>query len=162
MRFDKSKVYTALNADEVKVGSKGFFADNLECLQMRVEAHNVADIHELVGVNTPDHMYRFCSDDSDIKYVLFYPVEEELVPFDDTQELKIYFKQKFSISCAPTGCAPFIWVKEKTVDASELLITGFTDISVLIDSAWYSMQELFENFVFLDGETVGKKVSYAV
>lgn len=28
MEFDKNKVYTALNAEEIKVGNKGFFADH--------------------------------------------------------------------------------------------------------------------------------------
>lgn len=36
MEFDKSKVYTALNADELKVGSKIIFADDLSSLQSRV------------------------------------------------------------------------------------------------------------------------------
>lgn len=37
MKFDKSKLYTAVNADELKVGSKVFVADNLEELRTEVE-----------------------------------------------------------------------------------------------------------------------------
>lgn len=37
MEFDKSRVFTALNADEIKVGSKGYFADNLRSLRGAAE-----------------------------------------------------------------------------------------------------------------------------
>ena len=36
MEFDKSRVYTALNADELKVGSKVIVADSLQGLKDRV------------------------------------------------------------------------------------------------------------------------------
>lgn len=34
MTFDKNKVFTAINADEVKVGSKGFFGDTISGLKI--------------------------------------------------------------------------------------------------------------------------------
>lgn len=37
MNFDKSRVYTAVNADELKVGSKVLVADNLETLKKKVD-----------------------------------------------------------------------------------------------------------------------------
>jgi hypothetical protein len=39
MEFDKSRVYTALNADELKVGSKVIFADALEELKVNVKCN---------------------------------------------------------------------------------------------------------------------------
>lgn len=36
MEFDKLKVYTALNASEVKVGSKGYGSDTIEDLKNKV------------------------------------------------------------------------------------------------------------------------------
>lgn len=33
MEFDKSKIYTVVNADEVKLGNIGYFADNIYSLQ---------------------------------------------------------------------------------------------------------------------------------
>lgn len=36
MKFDKSRVYTALNADELPIGSKVIVADNLESLKKKV------------------------------------------------------------------------------------------------------------------------------
>lgn len=37
MEFDKAKVFTALNADEVKVGSKGYFADSIRVLKETIK-----------------------------------------------------------------------------------------------------------------------------
>ena len=33
MEFDKSRIYTVVNADEIKLGSTGYFADNIYSLQ---------------------------------------------------------------------------------------------------------------------------------
>jgi hypothetical protein len=57
MEFDKSRVYTLLNADELKVGSKVIVADNLKCLKDRVE-HGL-EINELMGVGEENCIYRF-------------------------------------------------------------------------------------------------------
>lgn len=43
MKFDKSKVYTALNADELKIGSKVIVADNLASIKKKVAAYNGND-----------------------------------------------------------------------------------------------------------------------
>ena len=37
MKFDKSRVYTALNADELKVGSKVIVADSVRALKNAVK-----------------------------------------------------------------------------------------------------------------------------
>ena len=37
MPFNTERVYTALNADEVKIGSKGYFADTIERLKIFVK-----------------------------------------------------------------------------------------------------------------------------
>lgn len=38
MEFDESKIYTALNADKIKIGSKGYYADSLGDLKHRVNS----------------------------------------------------------------------------------------------------------------------------
>ena len=43
MEFDKSKVYTALNADEVKVGSLCYLADTLSVLQLMCEEETAGE-----------------------------------------------------------------------------------------------------------------------
>ena len=40
MEFDESKLYTLVNADKVKIGSKGYYADDLKTLKERVNSHS--------------------------------------------------------------------------------------------------------------------------
>jgi len=42
MKFDKSRVYTAVNADELKIGSKCIFADTVKALRKKVQADDYA------------------------------------------------------------------------------------------------------------------------
>lgn len=57
MKFDVSRVYTAVNADELKVGSKVFVADNLEELRTKVELDAKAEV--LLGIEPNNRLYRF-------------------------------------------------------------------------------------------------------
>lgn len=72
MKFDKSKVYTALNADEVKVGSKGLFADDIGNLRdMVINREPLLYVKE---VRNDYYQYRFKSDEIN-EFALFYLVE---------------------------------------------------------------------------------------
>ena len=77
MKFDKSKVFTALNADEVKCGSKGYFANTLAGLRLNV-LNEQANLCELTDVYNESVIYRFETNDGDnvAVYNLFYLVEE--------------------------------------------------------------------------------------
>lgn len=44
MEFDKSRVYTAVNADEVKAGSKGIFANTYASLQKKVSKEGTDEV----------------------------------------------------------------------------------------------------------------------
>ena len=59
MKFDVSRVYTAVNADELKVGSKVFLADTLADLKAKVEGGTEPVI--LRGIEPDDRLYRFMS-----------------------------------------------------------------------------------------------------
>lgn len=48
MEFDKNKIFTTVNADELKVGSKVIVADNLAALKSRVVAYYANDGDEYV------------------------------------------------------------------------------------------------------------------
>ena len=73
MEFDKSKVYTALNADEVKVGSKVILADSLAELKDYVRRDE--DIETLEEILDESHSERFC-DDATYRWSLAYLVSE--------------------------------------------------------------------------------------
>lgn len=81
MVFDKSRVYTALNADELQVGSKIVAADSLGLLKKRVISVGCTDSRwplELVSVDSEEEVYRFnvTQNGSDSAYELAYLVEE--------------------------------------------------------------------------------------
>lgn len=76
MEFDKSKIYTAANADELKVGSRVIVADTLKDLKNKVEMGGY--VTKLLSIETDDVEYRFCIDGGlgDSMYALAYLVEE--------------------------------------------------------------------------------------
>lgn len=74
MRFDKSRVYTALNADELKEGSKVILADDMLSLRKYVEQENCLSI--LKRVCSEDCMCRFESHEQIGLYALAYLVAE--------------------------------------------------------------------------------------
>ena len=57
MKFDKNKVYTAVNADELKVGSKVIVADSLVELKAKIEEGT--EPVTLRGIESEDYLYRF-------------------------------------------------------------------------------------------------------
>lgn len=57
MEFDKSRVYTAVNADELKVGSRVIVADTLSDLKRFVS--NDENICTLSSIDTENVIYRF-------------------------------------------------------------------------------------------------------
>lgn len=76
MEFDKSKVYTALNADELKVGSKVIIANTLEDLKNKVKMGGYEI--KLVCIRPEDTMCRFeieCSKGL-LQFALAYLVKE--------------------------------------------------------------------------------------
>lgn len=77
MEFDKSRVYTALNADEVKPGSRVIVADDLDALRKKVEKDTEQypfDEVNLDKVNRDSNPYRFAI--AGISYMLCYLVKE--------------------------------------------------------------------------------------
>ena len=84
MEFDKSRIYSAVNADELKAGDKVIVADNLMQLKSRVAKGT--DIRKLSEVLIESSMRRFCTDfsyvdedrkDACFSYALAYLVERK-------------------------------------------------------------------------------------
>lgn len=77
MEFDKSRVYTALNADEVKPGSRVIVADDLDTLRKKVEKDTEQypfDEVNLDKINSDSNPYRFAI--AMVSYMLCYLVKE--------------------------------------------------------------------------------------
>ena len=81
MEFDKSRVYTALNAEELKIGSKVVVADTLRDLKERVEGGYV---QTLTNIRDDDCINRFEVDSSSI-YSIAYLISE---PEPEEKKLK--------------------------------------------------------------------------
>lgn len=164
MEFLKERVFTPLNADEVKAGSKGYFADNLDDLKHDVKTENNPSV--LKEVRSEDYDLRFKREDS-LVYILFYlveePAEEKYRPYKNTDELIEDWKERTLaygsayFSKNPMFC-PSIWVKGDRDSIRKFLITDFNCSYIKSkDHAW-TLEDLFKGFVFLDGTPCGKKI----
>lgn len=72
MEFDKSKVFSMLNAEELKIGSMVIVDDNLRSLKEKVESGAETSIIE--EIRTDDCIFRFGTEDD--VYALAYLVKE--------------------------------------------------------------------------------------
>lgn len=79
MEFAKAKIFTALNADEVKVGSNGYFADNLRSLRGAAEEECSRAYGEIEEIMDNSYGCRFRMKDGNT-----YALTDEMV-----QDLKI-------------------------------------------------------------------------
>lgn len=78
MKYVKSNVFTVLNAEEIKVGSKGYFAYNLSVLKNAVLHEDNGMFGEVIKILADVAPYRFGIKDAEARYgeyAVFYPVE---------------------------------------------------------------------------------------
>ncbi len=158
MKFDESKVYTALNADDIKVGSKGYFADSLGGLRSQVELGNT-ELMCLTAVTDDFNMSRFCTGSS--AFVFFYLVEEpkekKLRPYMHTAEMLSDFKDRFDL-LSHDDRLPSIWIKNKITGVCNMIIRVADNTATIvsdIDVISFSMESLFESYTYLDGSIIG-------
>ncbi|WP_443739602.1 DUF4406 domain-containing protein [Treponema sp.] len=59
MKFDKNRIYTALNADELKKGDKVIVADTLAELRRAVEVSSIEDARKVEVIRKDREIYRF-------------------------------------------------------------------------------------------------------
>lgn len=134
MKFDKTRVYSICNADEVKVGSKGFFADNISDLKKKVsEGHELLTLVKIYGEKSAT---RF-SISSISSYILFYLVEEpeekKYRPYHNTAEI-------------PGGALLKIVVSS---DNTRFLITAAEDKRVYLGpQGWIDLYDLYKYYTW--------------
>lgn len=141
MKFDKTRVYTAFNADEVKVGSKGYFADSINELKRKVDEGN--ETSTLTKIFGEESATRF-SVSPVSSYILFYLVEEpkEKVyrPYNNTAEML-------------NGTMLDIVVSS---DGTRLLVTAAEDKRVYLGPhGWVSLLDLYTCYTWSDGTPCG-------
>lgn len=145
MTFDKSRVYTALNADELKIGSKCFFANCLSDLMDAVKNDESERTGRFTQSLDCDYVCRF-RDDYGGNFALAYLIElPKYEAFESIENAMEAIK-------AHGG-----WVIKTNNIMSAFLVTEDDEdrekSRVFIDGYWYSLQELCRLFVFADDDT---------
>ena len=142
MEFDKSKVYTALNADELQIGSKCIFADTVKGLRRKVEedTYRVETFYRLHN-NGGDDLFvgndcAYC-----YAYLIESPNEPKYKPFESAEKA-------MKVIMAHGG-----WVKRKNTD-DYYLVNGChsfgNDLYIYIDPTPYNPTVFLGGFVFTD------------
>ena len=160
MTFDKSKVYTVLNADEVKVGSKGYFADNLYHLKGAVSIERSSMFGEIESIYCEDAGCRF-SVRGDGSYALFYlieePQEKKLRPYKDTDEMIDHFYRHFNL-VPQEHCLPIIWIKRIITGVKYLVVRIKADeVTIVYDNVAHilDISDLENEYTYLDDSPCG-------
>ena len=153
MEFDKSRVYTAVNADELPIGSKCVFADDLRELRRLVSIEDTSQV--LIAIKGESYKYRFeqakadCMGDTlfALAYLIESPNEPKYKPFESVKKAMEAIK-------AHDG-----WVEDKEAPL-KLLIVGVSISGVLIGRASVTdFNRLFSDYVFAnDGSPCGELV----
>lgn len=140
MTFDKSKVYTALNADDLQAGSLCFFANCLDDLMGAVKSGKKAQARRFTKAFACDYVARFC-DDCGSNFVLAYlvepPTEKKYKPFGSVEEAMKAIK-------AHGG-----WVKNMTCNSSYAVVAYYAET---VETSQYiiNLEALLDKYVFAD------------
>ena len=158
MEFDKSRIYTVVNADEVKLDSVGYFADNIYSLQQAVQHNDKKFFGKVVCIKGISTEFRFVADNG-ISFGLFYfieePKEKELRPYKDTDEMIDHFCRHFNL-IPHDHRLPILWVKN---NSNKYLITRVSENTVTVcfeeNVFTFGLRILLDDYMWLDGSPCG-------
>ena len=145
MEFDKSRVYTAVNADELPIGSKCVFADTIQGLKERKY------IDTLIGIADERRVCRFASEHgSDWKYALAYliepPAEPKYKPFESVEKAMDAIKKHGG------------WLERKS-DGLQGIVVAKSGDRIKAVQCWYRLGDMFQSLVLADdGSPCGELV----
>ena len=140
MTFDKSKVYTALNADELRVGSRCIFADTIQDLKKSVERSVGYERTKLKRLQDDTNTCRFI-DSSGKMFVFAYLIEPPAEPRYEAFE---------SIESAMEAIkAHGGWVKDMTSNRCYAIV-AYDEATVETEQDTFGVDALFDGFVFAD------------
>ena len=161
MEFDKSRIYTMVNADEVKLGSVGYFADNIYSLQQAVQYNEKGYFGKVEDIKDNCTGFRFVADNGAC-FSLFYLVEEpgkeEFRPYKDVDEMVEDFKKRFNVNVQPYEM-PLIWIKTEDADKKYLIVRFASAVTICHNVEVYTptFEDLAEAYTYLDGSPCGIK-----
>lgn len=164
MEFDKSRVFTALNAEELKVGDKVFIADNPYDLEFDVKnEQDAAFIQEIYPRDTTARFrVKYCHselyDDYCLAYLIERAKEKKYRPYESIDEFVSDFIQRTNTNCPKYGM-PLIWIKSKNTSTKHLVISFYADVEeVGVSSNIIKLNWLFNEYEYLDGSPCGKEI----
>ena len=141
MTFDKSKVYTALNADELKIGSRVVLCDSLLELKEAVETEKKGTIQNLAIIHGEDMPFRFTGDKYHSGHLLAYLIEPPAEPRYEAFE---------SIESAMKAIkAHGGWVKDMISNRCYAIV-AYDEATVETEQDTFGVDALFDGFVFAD------------
>ena len=150
MEFDKSRVFSAVNADELPIGSKVILGNTLSELKEAVEAETEAAIQNLMIIHGENMSFRFTGDkyhSGRLAYLIEPQAEQKYKPFSNVEKTVEVVKKHGG------------WIKHKK-NNSLLLITGFNGDGIFLGNNYhYDFISFFREFVFVnDGSPCGELV----
>ena len=154
MEFDKSKVYTSVNADELEIGSKCIFANTVRKLKEKVEQKNntncIETFYRLLNNGGGDlfvgNVCAYC-----YAYLIEPPAEPKYKPFESIEKARESINKHGG------------WVSHRDCK-NYFFITGYLPhlnegIGICIGLVWHTLQELYDDFIFADdGSPCGELV----
>ena len=149
MEFDKSRVYTAVNADELRIGDRVILGDSLSELREEVQAEKEAAIQNLMIIHGENMSFRFTGDKyhsgRSLAYLIEPPAEPKYKPFESVDKAMEAIKAHGRYVIKTNNMMSAFLVTEDDKDQGESRI--------FIDGYWYSLQELYRLFVFADDDS---------
>lgn len=143
MEFDKNRVYTAVNADELKVGSKVYVSDNMYYLKKCVEDNLESCI--LTEVLLEKEANRFCINDPfneqwALAYLIEPPNEPKYKPFESIDKVMEAIKKHGG------------WIKKKS-NRYQYIVIAKSSTSLRLYDGWFTLEAIFYDYVFADDGT---------
>ena len=149
MEFDKSRVYTAVNADELKIDSKCIFADTLGALSAKVQRKEYKDfITILKRIYDDGFCNRFDTGDDLFCFAYFIepPSKPMYKPFESVDKAMDAIKKHGG------------WLERKSDGLQGIVVAKSSD-RIKAVQCWYRLGDMFQSLVFADdGSPCGELV----
>jgi len=152
MEFDKSRVYTAVNADELKIGSRCVFADTVKGLKMQMQSDNFTDSRNMLAFARLHNEGRddlFVASDGfayTYAYLIEPPIKKKYEAFESIENAMEAIK-------AHGG-----WVRDTTSNRCYAIV-AYDEATVETEQDTFGVDALFDGFVFADdGSPCGELV----
>ena len=159
MEFDESRVYTALNADELKPGDKVYLGDTIAELKYKLENEDYSpSILTIIDIDDWNFSFVTKKDVGNLAYLVERTKRKEFRPYKDCDEMLADFKKRFNANWAEYEL-PLIWIKAKDADKKYLIVRLASALTICHNVEVYTPTwvDLVEGYTYLDGSPCGMK-----